>query len=166
MRLANLSYVDRAPTLHIGKHTSYVAAIDALVEDVSADVAKLKSENKAVFRPCVFFITDGEPTDSDANLLEAVNRLHAQTPVPNVIPIGVGEAPDDKLKMLATNGYPAWKAVGEVGPAMAEVAKALVRSVVASVKNSQRDLGDDAQLVFDMTPLQNSPNITPIMDFV
>ena len=49
---------------------------------------------------------------------------------------------------------------------MAEVAKALVRSVVSSVKNSQQDQGDGGGAVFDMTPMQNSPNITPVMDLV
>lgn len=166
MRLANLSYVDTAPTLQLGTHTSYVTAIDALVDDVAADVAKLKRENKAVFRPCVFFITDGDPTDSDSRLDAAIERLTGTDPVPNVIPIGVGDASDDKLKRLATNGYPAWKASGDVGPAMAEVAKALVRSVVASVRNSQRDVGDEAAFVFDMSPMMDSPNIKPIVDFV
>lgn len=164
--MSNLSYVDASPVLELGAATSYVAAIDALLADIRDDVAEMKANGKAVFRPCVFFLTDGEPTDSDADLDAALRRLHASQPLPNVIPIGVGQAPEDRLKQMATNGFPAWKANGELAPAMAEVAKALVRSVVSSVKNSQQDLGDGGGAVFDMTPMQNSPNITPIMDLV
>jgi uncharacterized protein YegL len=166
MPMSNLSYVDASPVLELGASTSYVAAIDAVLADLRDDVAEMKANGKAVFRPCVFFLTDGEPTDLDADLDAALQRLHASQPLPNVIPIGVGQAPEDRLKQLATNGFPAWKANGELGPAMAEVAKALVRSVVSSVKNSQQDQGDGGGAVFDMTPMQNSPNITPVMDLV
>ena len=62
MPMSNLSYVDASPVLELGASTSYVAAIDAVLAGLRDDVAEMKANGKAVFRPCVFFLTDGEPT--------------------------------------------------------------------------------------------------------
>ena len=45
--------------------TNYSAAFRALKATIDEDIADLKKRGLKVFRPCVFFLSDGEPNDSD-----------------------------------------------------------------------------------------------------
>ena len=53
------------PTLVPGGLTNFGPAFTEFHRAFEVDRARLKSEGKRIFRPCVFFLTDGEPTDGD-----------------------------------------------------------------------------------------------------
>jgi uncharacterized protein YegL len=55
----------QVPTLTSGGLTNYGPAFREFYRAFEADRARLNSEGKRIFRPCVFFLTDGEPTDGD-----------------------------------------------------------------------------------------------------
>jgi uncharacterized protein YegL len=54
-----------APQLVSGGLTNYGPAFREFHRAFEADRTRLRGEGKRVFRPCVFFLTDGEPTDGD-----------------------------------------------------------------------------------------------------
>ena len=53
------------PQLTSGGLTNYGPAFTEFHRAFEADRVRLKGEGKRIFRPCVFFLTDGEPTDGD-----------------------------------------------------------------------------------------------------
>jgi len=53
------------PNLTVGGATNYGTAFREFARAFEADRARLKAEGKKVYRPCVFFLTDGVPTDPD-----------------------------------------------------------------------------------------------------
>lgn len=134
--------LDSIPELHARGGTSYGAAFDVLRVEIERNVNELKSSGYEVHRPAVYFITDGEPTDSGWE--QAFARLTTYDKAtktgfayyPNVIPCGVGDAtaavlfkliyPPGKMKMfLPREGGDPAKAL----PAMIEV---IISSVLAS----------------------------------
>jgi uncharacterized protein YegL len=55
----------KAPTLVSGGLTNFGPAFREFHRAFEVDRVRLKGEGKRIFRPCVFFLTDGEPTDGD-----------------------------------------------------------------------------------------------------
>lgn len=53
------------PTLTAGGGTSFSAALETYHHTFEADRAKLKAAGSKVYRPCVFFLTDGYPNPGD-----------------------------------------------------------------------------------------------------
>src|SRR5690348_9197582 len=51
--------------LSCGGLTNYTAAFQEFHRAFEADRKRLRGEGKRVFRPCVFFLTDGVPTSTD-----------------------------------------------------------------------------------------------------
>jgi len=52
------------PTLHAQSTTNYGSAFTLLARTIESDIAALKAQKLRVYRPAVFFLTDGMPTDS------------------------------------------------------------------------------------------------------
>jgi uncharacterized protein YegL len=74
--------------------TSYAAAFRLLRKEIEADMQQLKGDGYKVYRPAVFFITDGAPTDSQQELQGAFADLTDASFKyrPNIIPFGVDGA--------------------------------------------------------------------------
>jgi uncharacterized protein YegL len=97
------------PTLVSGGLTNYGPAFREFHRAFEADRLRLRREGKRVFRPCIFFLTDGEPTDGDyaqvfASLLAydpARNQGNARYPY--VTAFGFREA---AAETMATITYP------------------------------------------------------------
>src|ERR1700749_4922477 len=51
------------PALSVQHTTNYGAAFDQLRRTIIGDLQELKRQGLKVYRPCVFFLTDGLPTD-------------------------------------------------------------------------------------------------------
>ena len=72
-----------------------------------ADAAALKAQGYRVFRPCAFFLTDGEPNDADYwETFKSTLAYNGVTGVgmkqyPVFIPFGFRDAPEDVLRKLA-----------------------------------------------------------------
>jgi len=143
MDLAQDTRIGRDDVLQVEGLTSYKAAFRTLKEQIRRDIPALKRESGgAVYRPMVFFVTDGYPTDADVEWKSAFQELIAAQPFPNVIPFGFGDANGDILKDIT---YPkkrgesfyfiARQGLGRA-EAMAAIAKIVVQSVVSSTQSA------------------------------
>jgi hypothetical protein len=75
LRLGDLRNVSTLPTFAARGRTSYAAAFRLLRKEIERDVVQLRSDDFRVYRPVVFMITDGEPTDYDDELKAAYAEL-------------------------------------------------------------------------------------------
>jgi len=131
LQLADLSSVTSMPVLQAGGATSYRSAFDLLYDSITADVATLKADGNQVYRPAVFFLSDGQPTDDWVAAYQRVTdagwALH-----PNILAFGFGSVDQTTLQQVAT--VKAFIADGSMGPeqALKEFAQSLIRSIVNS----------------------------------
>ncbi|MEV6851588.1 VWA domain-containing protein [Actinoplanes sp. NPDC051411] len=95
------------PALSAGGGTNYGAAFREYHRAFEADRARLKAEGKKVYRPCVFFLSDGAPGDRD--YLQTFRSLLAYDPqaktgnkaFPYVVTFGFRDAPQEVMQQLA-----------------------------------------------------------------
>jgi uncharacterized protein YegL len=118
--------------------TNYGAVFDLLTELIPADVATLKAKRYGVYRPTVFFLSDGEPNDPHG-WLAAHRNLTDQTvtpAAPNIIACGIGEVREETIRQVATSPQYAFVAIPgvDIGKAVSEFFRALTHSVVASTQ--------------------------------
>ena len=123
--------------------TSYVAAFRTLRSQIEQDVAQLKADGFDVHRPAVFFISDGEPTDVDAEWRQAFEELTAYDKstkngfpfYPNVIPFGIGANPETLKELIhprdRSKSY-FMKDDANPGEALRQMAEILVASTLMS----------------------------------
>lgn len=111
--------------------TSYGAAFQALRQALATDVARMKADGYRVYRPCVFFISDGEPTDQ--NWESEYESLMNHEYRPHIIAYGVDGARSDTLRKVGS--LKAYMATEEVsaGTALASMMMSIGQTVVASV---------------------------------
>lgn len=101
--LARAADIDQMPAMAEKGATCYGEAFRMLKALIPQDIANLRADGYQVFRPAVFFITGGEPTDSDwrdshRELTDRASNLFA----PNFIAFGVDGANVETIKQLAT----------------------------------------------------------------
>ena len=139
--LGDLRDVNHIPQLAERGGTSYAAAFRLLRQEIDRDIRQLKADRMRVYRPAVFFITDGVPTDDPATLRAAFDELTGASFRfrPNIIPFGVGDATKDALDpwvFPASGPKPMRSYVAKDGadPAKAinQVAEVLISSILAS----------------------------------
>lgn len=146
LRLDDVRNVTTVPTFEARSATSFVAAFRLLRQEIEKDYAQLRGDNYKAYRPAVFFLTDGLPTDEPHELAAAFGDLTdpAFKLRPNIIPFGVGGAEKDHLDQWV---YPkpgdgrkpmrSYVTKDNVDPARAitKVAEVLLSSVVASAQS-------------------------------
>jgi uncharacterized protein YegL len=129
--LSDLSTVSSIPGLKASGGTDYTSAFDLLYSTITSDVQQLKDDGDQVYRPAVFFLSDGQPGD---NWSVAYQRLTDQGwPLhPNILAFGFGGVDATTLQQVAT--VRAFIADGTMGPdaALREFAKSLIQSIVNS----------------------------------
>ncbi len=129
--LSDLSAVASIPALQVVGGTSYSSAFDLLYDTIADDVQRLKANGDQVFRPAVFFLSDGQPGDNwEASYKRVTDpgwSLH-----PNVLAFGFGQIDAATLQRVAT--VKAFIADGSMGPdeALREFAQSLIQSIVNS----------------------------------
>jgi uncharacterized protein YegL len=129
--LSDLSVITSMPGLQASGGTSYGAAFDLLYDTITQDVAALKQDQNQVYRPAVFFLSDGQPGDNweaaYKRLIDPSWSLH-----PNILAFGFGAVDQQTLQQVAT--VKAFIADGSMGPedALKEFAQSLIRSIVNS----------------------------------
>lgn len=69
-------YKFQAPSLSAGGATSMGAALKLLVQCANKEVVKSNSEQKGDWKPLVFLMTDGEPTDSLDSALTEFHKIN------------------------------------------------------------------------------------------
>jgi uncharacterized protein YegL len=135
LALADMRNVQGAPRLTIRNSTNYEAVFEDLLTRIPHDVNTLKSDDYIVHRPAVFFLSDGQPNDSD--WIEPHQRLtdKARTPAaPNIIACGVGDVTAETILQVATKEEFALVAIpgADIGAAIAKFFGALTASIVKS----------------------------------
>lgn len=139
LELSDLSLVSELPVLETKGSTSYASAFRLLKQTMERDIAQLKAAGNKVYRPVVFFLTDGYPTDASWEdeynaVIDPSLSWH-----PNILAFGIGEADETTISSVAT--FKAFIADGTIGPADAlkEFATALTKSIVKSGSTATQD---------------------------
>lgn len=81
------------PPLHVRPGTALGEAYELLVQRINVEVTKNSAEQKGDWRPLIFVITDGQPTDDFRKTINAITTL-TQPRIANVYAIGCGEDVD------------------------------------------------------------------------
>jgi uncharacterized protein YegL len=143
------------PVLSASGGTNYSAAFEEYNRSFEKDRADLKSRGIKVFRPCVFFLTDGAPGDRDH--LKKFKSLFGYDPeskqgnaaFPYFVPYGFRDAPEAVIRALAYPDFGRTKGrwflfrsnrVGEVLKTMAAMLGNTVISSGQSVAKGQPQL--------------------------
>lgn len=88
------------PPLYVGPGTNLGAGLELLAQSIRNEVRKSTAEQRGDWRPIIFLMTDGQPTD---NWRDGLNRFRATVSPKdaNIIAIGCGEDVDmDVLKAI------------------------------------------------------------------
>ena len=149
MSLTNLADVVAMPGMQSRGMTNYGQVFDLLKTVISRDIANLKSQGYKVYRPAVFFITDGEPTDvatwesSYRSLVDKNTNRHA----PNIIAFGVDGADATTIGKVGTLG--GFVSTSGVSPADS------LREIIGSLTNTIFDSASSStpQLVVPAAPV-------------
>ncbi|WP_116282090.1 vWA domain-containing protein [Subtercola boreus] len=101
--LSRLSAIESVPPFVLKGGTDFSAAWKTFAVTVEQDYASIKAANGSMFRPCVFFLTDGEPADR-ATFRQTFQGLQGKDVTPRwpyVMAFGFRNAKEDVLKQLA-----------------------------------------------------------------
>jgi uncharacterized protein YegL len=142
--------------------TDYGAAFTSLAQAIRQDVSALRAAGYKVYRPCAFFLTDGEPGDPDwsqtftAQLTyDPVTRTGMRSH-PIFVPFGYRDAPEHVLRQLA---YPRNRGkwyqakTDDVNLAI----KGILEIIMNTVVNSANSTGTDKPDIIQQAPPQGSP---------
>ncbi|MGW5089044.1 vWA domain-containing protein [Streptomyces coelicoflavus] len=146
--LADLSELTQLPSLSAGGVTSFGAAFRLLKDTIEKDVAALKADGHDVYRPVVFFLSDGIPTDEGWRT--ELKELNAFRYAPKIIAFGISDA--DAATITEVANFKAFLEQNDsISPAVAlrEFASSLTRSIVRSATSMSAQGGDGFQLQVD-----------------
>ena len=132
--IARLSDVASMPGMKSRSVTNYGRAFDLLKTVIADDIIQLKAQGYRVYRPAVFFISDGVPTD---DWHTAYQRLVVGNPqAPNIIAFGVGDADATVMAKVGTKAcYIADHGVSP-GAALKEILRSLTNSIVGTASSA------------------------------
>jgi len=102
--LSNLSDVVAMPGLVAKAMSNYGGAFNLLREVIARDIANMKSQGIRVYRPVVFFISDGDPTDDWEASHRALTDKNINPQAPNVFAFGVAGANQVVIDKIGTKG--------------------------------------------------------------
>ena len=108
------------PALAVESGTRYGVAFHSLTQTNEQDTASRKGQEYKIYRPCAFFLTDGEPSDSDWRTVGAVTdkRLNGQgagTPSPESHGVYMDQSFKDLLE-ASSLGTPAARRIRSSTP--------------------------------------------------
>lgn len=133
------------PVLTAQGGTSYGEAFRLLRTEIEDGVRTLNSSGYKVYRPAVFFITDGEPIDSGSERQAAFDALTDPgfRASPHIVMFGVADASPETLKAYTSrNGVAvAAKAGVDAAEALGAMLGPLVSSIVLSTAGSGEEMG-------------------------
>ena len=129
--LSRAADIDQMPGMAERGSTCYGEAFRMLKALIPQDIANLRADGYQVFRPAVFFISDGEPTDSDwrdsyGDLIDRASNPHA----PNIIAFGVDTADAATIAEVGTTAAFLAQTGIDPGNALKEIMRSLTNSIV------------------------------------
>jgi uncharacterized protein YegL len=89
--LSDLQAISEIPALEAYGSTVYSNAFELLHGEIESDVHRLKADGGTVYRPVVFFVSDGQPTDG-TSWRDSYSRLMNSTRHPKIVAFGIGSA--------------------------------------------------------------------------
>lgn len=131
--LSDLMNVTEMPVLRAQHSTCYSTVFDLLGGAIRHDIEWFKNNGSKIYRPAVFFISDGRP-----NLADDWKPMHdalidpSFDYRPNIVSFGFGEADEETIATVAT--FKAFAADNGESPAQSlrTIGKELTRSIMAS----------------------------------
>ncbi|SCE68967.1 vWA domain-containing protein [Micromonospora tulbaghiae] len=138
------------PTLVSGGLTNFGPAFREFHRAFEADRIRLKSEGKRIFRPCVFFLTDGEPTDGDyAQVFASLLRYDVVTKqgnprYPYVTAFGFREATAETMQTLTYPDFGEKRGryfLAREGAVVSEILSAIAGAIATSIVGSALSTG-------------------------
>jgi uncharacterized protein YegL len=131
--------------LSCGGLTNYTSAFQEFHRAFEVDRKRLRGEGKRVHRPCVFFLTDGEPTSTDHG--QVFQQLFGYDPAtrqgnaayPYLTPFGFRQATEATMKALAYPNFGEKKGryfLAKQGVAISQLLKAMAGMIATSVLSS------------------------------
>jgi uncharacterized protein YegL len=140
--LSRFSDVTEMAGLVVRGSTEFGPVFTLLRDTIQRDMVALRAAGRRVYRPAVFFLSDGQPTDP-ATWQSAHDRLTdpAWAARPNIISFGIGDADRAIIDRIGT--FRAFMSHQGTSPASAlrEFARALTRSVIRSAVVQDGDVG-------------------------
>jgi uncharacterized protein YegL len=138
--LSNLSDVQAMPGCAAKGMTNYGEAFNLLRVVISRDIANMKSQGIQVYRPAVFFITDGEPTDDWESNHRALTDKNVNPQAPHIIAFGVAGANPAVIGKIGTKAAFIANQGVDPGNALKEILKSLTNTIVNSSSSSSPTL--------------------------
>jgi uncharacterized protein YegL len=141
MPMGQMSAQQEVPELRVEGGTSYGAAFRGLAQAIGRDSAALRAHKYKVYRPCAFFLTDGQPNDRDWHQTFTSTLTYDQATGqgmkahPIFVPFGFRDAREDVLRQLA---YPKDRGkwyhtkTHDVGQALKGILEIIMNTVVTS----------------------------------
>ncbi len=147
-----------SPPLAASGLTSYGAAFKLLRSEIENAIASLRADGfKQIVRPTVFFITDGDPTDSaddrDAAFAGLTDPSFKYNP--NIFVFGVGEAEPEHLSKYVHRKGIAAVAKGDAAEGLRKLIPAITQSIVASVSSVNDPAAAGGTTIFDPDDLDD-----------
>ncbi|MFZ1287120.1 MAG: VWA domain-containing protein [Candidatus Phosphoribacter sp.] len=157
-----------APTLHDMGGTNFSAAFTEFHRSFNADRLRLKNNGDRVFRPCVFFLTDGAPGDSNwhSNFLRDLGydprTGQGNKNYPFVVAYGFRDAKEEVMRKLAYPNFGEKQGVWYFTRStdVATILKAIVPMIANSVVSSGQSVPTGSPSVFVPTPIAIAPGAT------
>jgi uncharacterized protein YegL len=156
------------PTLTLLGATNFSAAINEYADAYEADYARLKQQGKLIFRPCVFFLTDGQATDPgrweqafDQRIVNAPATSDGKRRFPYIVAYGFRQADRDQLRKLAYPNFGEKKGTwfhshtNQVTDLLTSMVGAIGKSILASGRSATT-----GQPEFQPPPLVNDGKTT------
>lgn len=137
--------------------TNYSAAFRQLATVIRLDNANLTRRGHTAYRPCVFFITDGAPTDADwhHNFATMLTGSGERSTGPIFVPFGFRDAPESVLRRLA---YPPvagkWYHARATPPEQA--LRGILNIIIETVITSGRDAAEGRPNIVPQPPAARS----------
>lgn len=136
MALADVRSERKLPELVIRTGTNYDAVFKDLLRRIPGDIGTLKANGYMVHRPAVFFLSDGQPNNSNwqRSHSKLVDR-NATVGAPNIIACGVGgDVKPDSILQVATHRDFAFVSIpgSDIGRAISQFFISLTSSVIQS----------------------------------
>jgi len=136
--LSDVGEITRVPALVAGGTTNYSAALRLVRQVIPDDVASLKSEGFRVWRPVMFFVTDGSPADHSWQIALEELRPPEFRQGPTIVAIGFGSADPAIIREIGSGKGGAFMISDAIGipDAIGSIWSGLTSMVAATVISS------------------------------
>lgn len=101
LEMTNIVDIDQLPVLACQGSTNYGDMFSTVKQRIDVDVNRLNGSGRAVLRPAVFILTDGQPTDKDWAASYSAMADPSWRRRPHVISFGFGAADEAVLGRIS-----------------------------------------------------------------